>query len=392
MKLSPKQNEILERIYAFQSSKPFFLGGFAGTGKTTLLRKIEEDYPNMALFLAPTGKACQVLKTKLPSSAKVQTIHSLLYTPVEITDETVKRWEKEADEGSEYARRNLLNYRRNDFRVEFIDSRTECARNLIVVDESSMVGMREYRRLLELGKRLVFVGDPFQLPPVQSANILPERQQDFDGFLDEVHRAALESPITRLSMKIRSGEFYGISDRDGIEHYEKASLELLKSVDQVITGLNKTRWKLNRVMRRPTVGPAVQKGDKVILKENMYRGKGLFLVNGDIGCVTDVETSPYRNFLKVSGMNHPNVTIPFTDKLFRQNYGQETTIPEQTSPKNYRVDYAYAITCHSSQGSEWPSVLVYDDNMRVNDRTTRLRWLYTAVTRAKDRLVYVNKE
>ncbi|NJK88111.1 MAG: ATP-binding domain-containing protein [Myxococcales bacterium] len=52
-------------------------------------------------------------------------------------------------------------------------------------------------------------------------------------------------------------------------------------------------------------------------------------------------------------------------------------------------DFGYAITCHKSQGSEWGSVLIADDEMRANDIEMRRRWIYTAITRAKEKLTWV---
>jgi exodeoxyribonuclease-5 len=53
----------------------------------------------------------------------------------------------------------------------------------------------------------------------------------------------------------------------------------------------------------------------------------------------------------------------------------------------FECDYAYAITCHKAQGSEWDKVIVADDKMREEDKDFRAKWLYTAVTRAKKKLI-----
>lgn len=395
MILTAKQNAVLDKLERFSFERPFFLGGYAGTGKTTILKALEQMYPGKVTFLAPTGKACQVLKTKMSPTAKVRTIHSFLYLPVEVTEETVARWRSEAENGSQYAKTKLKNYE-DGFTVDFMDNLTEPVDDIVVVDESSMLGQREYLRLREVCRRLVFVGDTFQLPPVQSPSVIPSEAQDFDAFLDEVHRAALESPITRLSMDIRSGNFKGWKywSQNGIEYSVKTTLGTLRSVDQVITGSNAERKRLNRAMRLPERGYEPHVGDKVIVKDNIYgRNKSLRLVNGDIGRISSLQMS----FGGISIEGIPGHLYPehlrFTDELLADCYGVEASLPREMKGayRNHRIDYAYAITCHASQGSEWPSVLVYDDHMRASDKESRLRWLYTAVTRAKEKLIFVEK-
>ena len=56
----------------------------------------------------------------------------------------------------------------------------------------------------------------------------------------------------------------------------------------------------------------------------------------------------------------------------------------------YDFAYAYAITCHKAQGSEWDKVLVFEEGFPFNQEEHK-RWLYTAVTRAKEKLVVVRK-
>lgn len=399
MELTPSQDYALNRILSFSFDRPFFLGGFAGTGKTTILKALEREWPGKIRFLAPTGKACQVLKTKLSGSAEVQTIHSFLYTPIEVSEEQLRKWKDEADRGNESAKRKIINYE-NGFKVEFIDSFPLLDNELVVVDEASMIGKREFNNLSTVCPRIVFVGDPFQLPPVQSETCLPNKIKLFDSFLSEVHRAALESPITRLSMDIRSGNFRGWDywSKNGIEYANQTTLRTLRSVDQVITGTNAVRRRINRMMRLPEKGFLPVFGDKVIIKENKYSygkfRKRLVLVNGDIGSVKVSDKEKGVMILSnIPSDKNTNLAILFSDELMAKTYSADPVFPKNPDAFADRilVDYAYAITCHAAQGSEWKSVLVYDDNMWSLNRISRLRWLYTAVTRAKEKLVFIEK-
>ena len=82
----------------------------------------------------------------------------------------------------------------------------------------------------------------------------------------------------------------------------------------------------------------------------------------------------------------------YHDAEFAKNYGVEPRIivPKKRR-KHYKVDYGYAITCHASQGSEWDSVLVYDDDMYFANKMDKKKWQYTAITRAKKKLTYITK-
>lgn len=395
MQLTPKQEQALEKIRKHDfSQKPFFLGGCAGTGKTTILKVLADEYGINIMFLAPTGKACQVLKSKMPKDAQVFTIHSFLYTAHEITSEEIdrlKEWAEEESANGDYARKELQRIEEERIKVRFIDKGNFCLDDtLVVVDESSMIREQEFVRLTQKCKKLVFVGDPFQLPPVKSRMMFPQDREDFDVFLDEVHRAALESPITRLATEIRRDEFKGWKYwSKEIELFDKLPKELLPEVDQVICGKHTTRKKLIRVMRKPLETEQVVVGDKIIIKENIRKQKGeLYAVNGDIGRVTQISGNTINLMLCDDSFRY----LRFCDELMAETYGVDTKFCKIKPPSrecNYFVDFANAITCHSSQGSEWGTVLFYDDGMCLQNKLDRRRLVYTSVTRAKERLIYV---
>ena len=101
MILSPEQSQSLDAVLKFNFQRPFFLGGYAGTGKTTLLKELNKRVPNI-LFLAPTGKACTVLASKIPE-ANIRTIHSALYSAMEVTEDMLDDFRKRAKSGDQYA-------------------------------------------------------------------------------------------------------------------------------------------------------------------------------------------------------------------------------------------------------------------------------------------------
>lgn len=387
MTLSKEQSQALDAIHKHDWLRPFFLGGYAGTGKTFLLKTLQYRVPKV-LFLAPTGKACQVLSSKIPG-ADIRTIHSALYSAQEVTEQQLSSYRDQAASGDDWARRMYEYYTRpNALRVRFsLNPCKELFSHLVVVDESSMVGQKEYEHLVSITKRIVFVGDPAQLPPVESPSILPPK---FDAFLTTVHRAALESPITRLAMQIRTGQFRGWGPwaSEGITVSKKLPRREYLAADQVLAGTNKIRCMLNKALRDEKISWFPQVGDKMIVKENVRRNNVLYLVNGDIGMVTEAEKISSAISLDVEYKPQPRLSVTLNSELVAPLYdAKPTVLPKFLSP--VKLDYAYCITVHASQGSEWPNLVVYDDQMWASRPLDRQRLMYTAVTRAKEKLTIV---
>src|SRR5688500_11043036 len=188
MNLSPQQDAALLAVSRWMKScRPpvFRLFGYAGTGKTTLARKIAENVEGDVLFAAFTGKAAQVMRNKGCPGAR--TIHSLIYRP---------RGEKPEKETGELQPAFALN-RTSEVRKA----------KLVVIDECSMVDQKLGLDLLSFGTPILVLGDPGQLPPVKNGEggggFFTERAPDV--MLTEVHRQAMDNPIIALAGKVREG-------------------------------------------------------------------------------------------------------------------------------------------------------------------------------------------
>src|SRR5688500_3222997 len=182
MNLSPQQDAALLAVSRWMKScrPPLFrLFGYAGTGKTTLARRIAEGVDGDVLFAAFTGKAAQVMRNK--GCANARTIHSLIYRP---------RGEKPEKETGELQPAFALN------RASPVGKA-----KLIIVDECSMVDEALGRDLLSFGTPVLVLGDPGQLPPVKSGDggggYFTEHEPDV--MLTEIHRQARDNPIVALA-------------------------------------------------------------------------------------------------------------------------------------------------------------------------------------------------
>lgn len=410
MILSVEQDQALVKINNWlfnRTGKWYFkLGGYAGTGKTYLLQYLINNLDRGVIVAAPTGKACSVLKSKL-ESCDVITIHKLLYNPIEMVDEEIERlYELVQKYPSEMKYKIALNklQKKSGYGVGFIKKEFPVVPGtLVIIDESSMVTEQMKKDLKDSGAKVLFVGDPGQLPAVQSKDWF---HSDFDFILNTIHRQAEGSPIIQMSLSVRKGDMNLKKYQDKncrIIPSNKISVNSLVKADQIITGMNKTRHTLNRVVRKKLgfTEATPMKGDKLICLKNDNLPTVNF-ING-VHCIalTDATSSMSFDNFKPSFNNDPEdmiIDLEYDGGEYRSiifdphdclsHYTNETIKRKWSDLKGVReLDYGYAITVHKSQGSEWDKLIIIDDKMRVMDREFRKRWLYTAITRAKDKLI-----
>ena len=249
------------------------------------------------------------------------------------------------------------------------------------------------------------LGDPFQLPPVRAENnnILAKPHV----FLDEIQRQAKDSEIIRLTMDIRDRKSLQLLNGDQVKVLSKSDLidGMFLWADQTIVGRNDTRKQYNQYLREKILGvedTIPVEGDKIICLRNYWDIMSMSdepLVNGTIGTIDTIKYNMGNIFID------PIMTINFTaDGLggpsqflqIKADYQFLTTGEPTITAQNFKeipkllqpceFDYGYAITCHKAQGSEYSKVLVLDEHLHSIDHA---RWLYTAATRAKDKLVII---
>ena len=369
------------------NNKYTVIAGYAGSGKSTLIKFIvaalncdEDD----VVFTSLTGKATQVLLKK--GNKNVSTLHKLLY-----------EWRPLPSGG--YFKKP----------VEDIPYK------VVVVDEVSMVPKSLIQALLSYDVYVLFCGDPFQLPQINkedSHDLLDHPHI----FLDEIMRQAAESEIIRISMDIREGkELQRYLGKEAmVLNKEELNEGMLTWADQVICAKNETRYSLNMKMKELNgKGDKPSNGDKIICLRNYWETISNTenpLVNGTIGYMENIYTSYIQYPKYLGGLCIPYLSIDFisdSEDKFKINIDEHKLKTEQnllTWETSFKINknnkykgsiplefaYGYAITCHRAQGSEWDKVLVVEESFPFK-KEEHARWLYTAATRASEKLVIIRK-
>lgn len=374
MKFSPQQDEALKAVSRWlkDGRTPIFrLFGYAGTGKTTLARYFAEHVDGEVLFAAFTGKAAQVLRARGAKNAR--TIHSLIYRP--------KGEEEVSDEETGKTTVSPL------FSINRQSPLAQAA--LIIIDECSMVDEALGKDLMSFGTPILVLGDPGQLPPISGGGFFTEHEPDI--LLTEIHRQARDNPIIDLAMQVREGREimhgdYGTAQVIGKNEVDR---DMVLDADQVLVGINRTRRRYNQRLRELKGFDQTypQAGDKLVCLRN-DPAKGL--LNGSLWQVmtSSKETvKPGINLLvrpEDDDMDRGSAKIKLLKSAFDD---PDLEVPWQTKKRYDDFDYGYALTVHKAQGSQWNSVVLFDESFAFRD--SRERWLYTAITRAAERLVIV---
>lgn len=395
MELTRRQEEGLRvAVERYRNGEKYTcIAGYAGTGKSTLVRFIVEaldiDLNKDICYVAYTGKAATVLQQKGCSNAV--TAHKLLYHAKPKPDGTYL-----------YVPVERLEYR------------------VVVVDEVSMLPKWMWERLMKHNVYVLAMGDPGQLPPIDK----DEDNHVLDNphvFLDEIMRQAQDSEIIRLSMWVREGKPLAVFPAEGKQVQIYSPNQVVSGMydwaDQVLCATNATRNGINNFVREQKgFGPDPCEGDKIISLHNHWEDMSKFggwaLTNGCIGTIKGYwgENHYLPRYIKEGAIKYMFTDIDLEDgdgfKDVPIDYKALTTGEPALDgrqryllsknknfflPAPYDFAYAYAITCHKAQGSEWDKVLMIEEGFPFS-KDEHMRWVYTAVTRAKEKLVAVRKE
>ncbi len=383
IELSEKQKGVMDSIlqwYKEHSQQYITFGGYAGTGKTTLLGDIgqllhTENKKIKIAYCSYTGKAARVLQRKLREAGSLNpsdyigTIHGLIYKAICDDKDNIVGWEKKSSDEFNY--------------------------NLIVVDEASMVTSQIWEDLLSFSTPILAAGDHGQLPPIEgSFNLMANPILK----LEEIFRQERENPIIKVSEIARrygqipfmnfSDTVRKISKRD--EDTQEFISDKMTSFDDqtmVLVGYNRTRVDLNKGIRQllEFESPLPLYGDRVIcLKNNPSMG----IFNGMTGTILSISKNDVGNFYDAE------ISLDGEDEVFSgpisvDQFGRQDTLTQYRSEDMNLFDFGYALTVHKAQGSQAKRVIVFEERFpRMTDDNWR-RWLYTAVTRAEEELYII---
>lgn len=442
------QAVVLRHLSAFLLSKKthpaYILRGYAGTGKTTLVTTLVNTLPFIGMgyvLMAPTGRAAKVLAsyTKRPAS----TLHRKIYQAKALPDGSVRVVM------AENQHKNTL------FIVDeasMIGEERDFGARSLLDDLLTYVFSGEQCRLLLIGDtaQLPPVGND-DSPALEQSYLEHEFPLTIASYeLKEVKRQALQSGILSNATHLREllleeTDDYPLPIFDlgfqDVERIDPTTFEelLYRSFDTsggndsvIICKSNKRANLFNQAIRSRilNIEGEIATGDRLmVVKNNYYWADGhqeiSFIANGDMA-----EIQKISHFEEMYGFRFADVTLSFPDypespflevkivldtlnsnspslteeegrrmrEAIEQDYmdipnARERFREMKRSPwyNALQVKFAYALTCHKTQGGQWRNVFV-DSSFNLKDGLERedVRWLYTAVTRAQERLYFVN--
>jgi exodeoxyribonuclease-5 len=212
-----------------------------------------------------------------------------------------------------------------------------------------------------------------------------------DVMLTEIHRQAADNPIIRMSMDIREGGYlehgrYGESlviPRSGVDR------DAVLEADQVLAGRNKTRVAYNDRIRElkglPHHEPVA--GDRLVCLRNNPIKK---LLNGQIWTAAEVKKRSNARYSMTLDPDEPTTGKATQAKVVTHAAffsGEEDALSWPERRQYDEFTFGYCLTVHKAQGSQWDNVYLFDESYVF--REERARWLYTAVTRASERITVV---
>lgn len=406
---SGQQSDALSKVdYWLKNSdeQVFRLFGYAGTGKTTLAKHFAEGVSGLVLFGAFTGKAAYVLQQKGCEGAI--TIHQMIY----ISREKGKQELRKAQEQLELLQAELAEAGKTEKEIAnhekvktlenliiaetkalekpyFIlnqDSMVKHAK-LVIIDECSMIDGTIGKDLLSFGTKVLVLGDPAQLPPIRGTGFFTEGVTP-DVMLTDIHRQAEESPIIRMATMVRNHQelYYGdYGDNCMVVREGEIGAKQALTFEQILVGRNNTRYSTNRRMRflkgyeegLPVIG------DRLVCLRNNH---DLGILNGAIYDVMSIEgTMDSKIMMSVKPEDETFVKEILSHEHHFLGHGKDLKWYEKKEAEEF--DYGYALTVHKAQGSQYNSLLLFDESACF--RKDKWKHQYTGITRAAEEITVV---
>ena len=443
------QATVMYHLSAFLLSEKenptYILKGYAGTGKTSLVKALVKTLPQIMMryvLMAPTGRAAKVLSSYTKQNAS--TIHRRIYQAQTFPDGSIRMARSEnkskntlfivdeasmIGEQSEFGGKSLL-----DDLLEYVFSGEQC--RLLLIGDTAQLPPVESRESPALDCDYLKTQFPITAATYE---------------LTEVKRQALSSGIlfnaTHIRERLKENAYeyelplFEINGFDDTKRIEPETFEELlyqvfsENVDNeaiIVCKSNKRANLFNQAIRGRilNIEGEISTGDRLmVVKNNYFWADGndsiSFIANGDMA-----EIRKIKHFEEMYGFRFADVELSFTDypdapnieakilldtlnsnsasltmeenqRLFAAIEEDYMDIPNRRlrykeMRKNpwfnaLQVKFAYALTCHKTQGGQWSTVFIDSTfNQKETLETEDLRWIYTALTRAQQRVYFVN--
>jgi len=447
LELTGEQKEVLHQLAVFVTQpdeRIFILRGYAGTGKSTIISIVAQFLKSMHMkshLLAPTGRAAKVMNNY--SGMPAYTIHKKIY-----------RQKSASDAFGKFAL-NFNKSKSALFIIDeasMID--TETADNSIFGSGNLFADLLEFV-FNDSSNKILLVGDIAQLPPVKREKSLALDEAFVKDYsyrptqsftLKKVMRQAADSLIVKnasdirlintdelpISVNFRTGDTVkSVSGEEAVNAIEDSYNSVGQENTIVITRSNRAAVVYNQGIRNRILWKEdeLAVGDQLMVVKNNYfwpipDAAFNFIANGDMIVVDNI-----KNYEDLYNLRFANIRMHFLDfpeiemetKILLDvlssneaslNYDMRKHLYEtlqkeyaylRTKRKIYEaikndsyfnaleVKFAYAVTCHKSQGGQWKHVFIEQEQFnRTAPDADYLKWIYTAMTRATEKVFLIN--
>ena len=446
-----KQDLFFQMISVFLTNEKqdeiFVLKGYAGTGKTTVIAAIVNNLPELKMkhvLLAPTGRAAKVIANY--SNQPAFTIHKKIYFPKKnnsggisftiqpnkhkntlfIVDEASMISDSDSD-NKMYANGSLL-----DDLIFYVYSGTNC--KLLLLGDTAQLPPVNKDDSPALNTDLLRLHYDMEVQSIELDEVM--RQEEKSGILYNATalRELLEEHFFE-EFQFNTRPFRdiirlidGYEIQDAIQSaYSNYSIE----DTAFIVRSNKRANAYNQQIRSKILDKdnALATGDFLMVVKNNYfwlkeQDNAGFIANGDIIEVLEIfgfinlysfqfakvkirmvdypDQKPFETILLLDTINSesPSLTYEESNRLYQEvladyedekaQYKKVKKVKENEYFNALQVKFSYAITCHKSQGGQWNTVFIEQPYLPEGMNQDYVRWLYTAITRAKDKLYLVN--
>ncbi len=371
------------------------ISGQAGSGKTLLSSQLYKTACELGIrcgAVAYTGQAAAMLRAR--GIANACTIHSLIYLPQAEREAEKRATLEKLDEPdvSEAEKRRLRNRLVELREPGFVLREKADVPQLLFVDEAAMLDSEIGRDLESFGGQLVIVGDPYQLEPIEGEPYFDLSSPDIE--LTEVFRTD-RPEILELATATRKQERFACELAKPFFERIAPSGKLWLSADRVICCSNNMRRRINREASEAAgfgARPCGKEGEKLICLRN-HKELGLF--NGSAVKLRNVTWNARNGRAEILRLEadgwkecgelpiydgHFRVTERGLNKAAADRWLAEDLARNRCS--GIELDWSFATTCHKAQGSEFNRVIVVRERCQKN-----WKWDYTAITRARTRLL-----